>query len=170
MFIIPLTGRPKHNIVELFFNDRGIPDWYVTHKEPLRNAAGRIIGLMGVTHSFEGRRQVMHPYLQLDRALDYIREHFRAGVTIKELSAAVHLSPRQLHRKFHEAFRTSPQNFIIKLRIQAACEALQRDDTPIAVVARDYGFGDQSAFTQHFARHMGLTPLRYQRQFRLRRA
>ena len=36
-------------------------------------------------------------------------------------------------------------------------------------LARDFGFSDQSAFTQQFHKHLGLTPLRYQRQFRLRR-
>lgn len=162
------TGQPKHNIVELFFNDQGIPDWYITSKEPLFDARGRVFGLMGVTHSYTGRRQHLHPQLQLDRALAYIREHFRAGVTIKELSAAVHLSARQLHRKFHETFGVSPQAFIIKLRIQAACEALQKDETPISEVAASLGFCDQSNFTQLFQKHVGLTPLKFRQRFLLR--
>jgi AraC-like DNA-binding protein len=55
----------------------------------------------------------------------------------------------------------------MKLRIQAACDALTKEGTNIADVARDLGFCDQSAFTQHFHKHVGLTPLKYQRQFRL---
>jgi PAS domain-containing protein len=31
-------GEPKLNIVELFFNDQGIPDWFITNKLPLRDA------------------------------------------------------------------------------------------------------------------------------------
>lgn len=164
------TGKPKLNIVELFFTDQGIPDWFVTNKLPLLDEKGRVIGLMGVVQSFEGRKQVLQPYLQIDRALGYIREHFRSGVSISELAQIVHLSPRQLHRKFVETFGSSPQAFIMKLRIQAACEALQKEGAQIAEVARDLGFCDQSAFTHHFHRHMGMTPLAYLRQFRLRRA
>lgn len=163
------SGRAKHNIVELFFTDQGLPDWFVTSKEPLRDDEGRVMGVMGVVHSYAGRRQMLHPYQQLDRALEHIRERFREGVTVKELSSVVHLSPRQLHRKFHEAFGASPQEFIIKLRIQAACEALQREDLSVGDIAKDLGFCDQSNFTQLFQRHVGVTPLKYRQRFRLRR-
>ena len=162
------TGLAKLNIVELFFNEQGIPDWFVTNKLPLRDRRGRTIGIMGTVQTYEGRRKVLQPYLQIDRAVAYIREHFRSGVTVKELAHAVHLSPRQLHRKFIEAFGSSPQAFIVKLRIQAACEALQRVAAPIGEVARELGFCDQSSFTQLFQKHTGFTPLKYQQRFRLR--
>jgi AraC-like DNA-binding protein len=163
------TGKPKLNIVELFFTDQGIPDWFITNKLPLRDRRDRVIGVMGTVHSYEGRRQVLQPFLQLDRAVAYIRENFRRGVTVKELSYAVHISPRHLHRQFVDTFGSSPQAFIIKLRIQAACEALQREGSQISEVARDLGFCDQSSFTQLFQKHVGLTPLKYQKRFRLRR-
>ncbi len=163
------SGRPKLNIVELFFTDQGIPDWFVTNKLPLLDDAGRTIGIMGSIRSFEGKQQVMQPYLQIELALTHIREHFRTGISIHELAQIVHLSPRQLHRKFTETFGTSPQAFIMKLRIQAACEALQKEGAQITDVSRDLGFCDQSAFTHHFHRHIGLTPLKYLQQFRLRR-
>jgi PAS domain S-box-containing protein len=163
------TGEPKLNIVELFFNDQGVPDWFITNKLPLRDGRGAVIGVMGTVHSYEGRREVLHPYLQLDRAISYIREHFRSGVSVKELAHAIHISPRQLHRKFLEAFGTNPQTFIMKLRIQAACEALQREDAQIGEVARTLGFCGQSAFTQLFQKYVGLTPLKFQKRFQLRR-
>lgn len=163
------TGEPKLNIVELFFTEQGVPDWFVTNKLPLRDLRGRVIGLMGTVQSYEGRRQVLQPYLQLDRAVTYIRENFRRGVSVKELGHVLHVSLRQLHRRFVEAFGSSPQAFIIKLRIQAACEALQREGSQISEVATSLGFCDQSAFTQLFQKHVGLTPLKYQHRYRLRR-
>jgi AraC-like DNA-binding protein len=81
----------------------------------------------------------------------------------------LNLSPRQLHRKFIEAFGCSPQSVIIKLRIQTACEGLQREGSQISDVARELGFCDQSAFTQLFQEYAGLTPLKYQQRHRLRR-
>ena len=59
--------------------------------------------------------------------------------------------------------------FIVKLRIQAACEALQLEGSQISEVAADLGFCDQSSFTQLFQKHVGITPLKYQKRFRLRR-
>jgi PAS domain S-box-containing protein len=162
------TGEPKLNIVELFFNEQGVPDWFITSKLPLRNSHGKVIGIMGITHRYEGRRETLHPYVELDRAIIYIRENFRTGVSVKELAQAIHVSPRQLHRKFMTAFGTSPHTFIMKLRIQAACEALQNKDAEIQNVAQAYGFCSQSAFTSLFQKYVGLTPLKYLKKFQLR--
>jgi len=163
------TGQPKLNIVELFFTEQGVPDWFVTNKLPIRDRRGRVIGVMGTVQSYEARRQVLQPYLQLDRAVTYIRENFRRGVSVKELAIVLHVSLRQLQRRFVEAFGIGPQAFIIKLRIQAACEALQQEGSLISEVAASLGFCDQSAFTQLFQKHVGLTPLKYQKRYRLRR-
>ena len=161
------TGQPKLNIVELFFTDQGVPDWFVTNKLPIMDRKGAVIGIMGLVHSYEGRKEVLKPYLQLDRAVAYIRQNFRRGVSVTELAEIVHVSPRQLHRKFVETFGSSPQAFVMKLKIQAACEALQVEGAQISEVARAVGFRDQSAFTQHFHKHMGITPLKYLRRYRL---
>lgn len=161
------SGKPKLNIVELFFNRQGIPDWFITHKFPVFDRTGKVIGVMGVTQSYEVAKQALQPYLAIDRAVECIRERFREKLTVPQLAAYVHLSPRQLHRKFVETFGSSPQAFILKVRIQAGCELLQHGDRTISEVARETGFSDQSAFTQHFRRHMGMKPREYQGQFRL---
>lgn len=164
------TGEARLNLVELFFNQQGVPDWYVTNKLPVRNTAGKVIGLMGTTHSYEARKTHLRPFLSLERAIDYIRAHFRERISIETLAQQVHLSPRQLHRKFIETFGVGPQAFILKLRIQSACEMLQNPNEQISEVGAGLGFCDQSAFTQAFHKHIGLTPRQYQMQFRLRRS
>ncbi len=163
---IILTGKPKLGIVELFFGRRGIPDWFVTNKLPILDRTQRVIGIMGTTQSHTGNQQVLQSYLQIDRAVTWIREHFREPITVRELAALAHLSPRHLHRKFMQAFGSSPQMFIMKLRVQAACEILESGNSPMSEVAEQSGFCDQSKFTQHFHRHMGTTPLAYRRQVR----
>jgi PAS domain S-box-containing protein len=162
-------GEPRLNLVELFFNRQGIPDWFVTNKLPLRDSAGRVIGIMGTTASIEARKAFLQPFLNLEKAVSFIKEHFRKKISVEELAAHVHMSARQLHRRLCEAFGVGPQAFILKLRIQAACEALQREGTQIGNVAQDLGFCDQSAFTQAFHKHIGLTPRQFQMEFRLRR-
>ena len=43
-----LLALPKLNIAELFFNTQGIPDWFITHKLPVFNREGLVIGVMGL--------------------------------------------------------------------------------------------------------------------------
>jgi AraC-like DNA-binding protein len=38
---------------------------------------------------------------------------------------------------------------------------LRQGRDPIAEIATDCGFYDQSSFTSHFRRHMGVTPRKY---------
>lgn len=160
------TGQPKLGIVELFFNRQGIPDWFVTHKLPVFDRRGAVIGVMGLVRAHGGAPDEVHTHRQIERAVEHIRTHFRQRVTVPELAAMACLSPRQLHRKFVEAFGMSPQAVILKVRIQAACELLADPDRSVGEIASEVGFADQSSFTQHFQKHLGLTPLKYRRQFR----
>ncbi len=159
------TGEAKWHIVELFFNRQGLPDWFVTDKMPVRDKRGRVIGVMGIVRAYGSAPEEVHTHQQIARAVEHIRSHFRQKITVEELADLTHLSTRQLHRKFIEAFGMGPQAVIMKLRIQAACELLGDPDAMISEVARTVGFTDQSSFTQHFHKHMGVTPLRYRRQF-----
>ena len=158
------TGKPKLQILELFFNLQGLPDWYLTNKYPVRGHDGSVIGVMGIVQSYAGRHEAMTPYLQLNRAVDFLRENFRKSVVIADLARMVGMSIRQFNRRFHEVFGTSPQTFLIKTRIQAACEALRNTDDPISDIALDNGFYDQSSFTLHFRKHVGMTPLKYRKE------
>lgn len=158
------TGKPKLKIVELFFNRQGLPDWYFTNKFPVLGRDGSVIGVMGTVQSYTGRKTAFVPHQQIDRAVTYLREHFHEPVNLTDLAKRTGMSVRQFNRRFREVFGTNPRTFLIKTRIQAACEVLRTGDKPIAEIALDFGFCDQSAFTQHFRRHMGLTPAAYRKR------
>jgi AraC-like DNA-binding protein len=158
------TAKPKLKIIELFFNQQGLPDWYLTNKFPVFGRDGTVIGVMGTVQSYSGGKSAFTPHLQIDRAVSYIREHFHESVNLTELARRTGMSVRQFNRRFREVFGTNPRTFLIKTRVQAACEVLRTCDRPIAEIAIDFGFCDQSAFTQHFRKHMGMTPAAYRKQ------
>lgn len=158
------TGKPKLKIVELFFNRQGLPDWYFTNKFPVFGRDGSVIGVMGTVQSYTGRKTAFVPHQQIDRAVTYLREHFHEAVNLTDLAKRTGMSVRQFNRRFREVFGTNPRTFLIKTRIQAACETLRSSDKPLAEIALDFGFCDQSAFTQHFRKHMGITPATYRKR------
>jgi len=160
------SGESRLNLVELFFNSQGVPDWFITNKLPVFDEDGKVMGVMGTVQSYEGRRDGMQPYFQIDRAVQHIKQHFRESISISDLAKLVNLSVRQLNRKFRETLNSNPQAFIIKTRVQAACEELRSTDTPLGEIALDLGFYDQSSFSFQFRRQMGETPLSYRRRFR----
>lgn len=158
------TGKPLINRVEIWYNEQHLLDWLVTNKLPIRDTQGQVIGLMGVVQSYEGKKESFLPYSHINEAVDYIRENHSGRINVSDLARKVGVSERQLHRKFRTFFGMGVQEFLAKTRIQASCDTLIHQDGSISEIAGDFGFCDQSAFTQQFRQHTGMTPLKYRQR------
>ena len=64
------TGQARLNIVELFFNPQGIPDWFITNKMPLRDKAGRIVGTFGISRDYTALKQAEEALRQAKEAAE----------------------------------------------------------------------------------------------------
>lgn len=159
------SGQPLIGRVEIWYKSPGILDWFVTNKLPLRDAAGRIVGVMGTIQSYDDKHKSLLPFFEITRVVEYIRANHRRPITVEQLAALIHLSPRQLRRKFLEVFGMGVHEFLLKSRVQAAADALANSGDSIAEIAQQFGFCDQSAFTQQFRKYIGTTPLRYRRKY-----
>jgi AraC-like DNA-binding protein len=161
------TGKPLLQCVEIWFNEQRLLDWFSTNKLPLRDARSRIVGIMGTVSSYQHSRTASVPYSQIGVVVDYISEHHRRKLTVTELAEIAHISPRHLHRRFVEFFKMSVQEFLARTRIQSACESLIRTNSTIVEIAHEFGFCDQSAFTQQFRKHIGTTPHKFRKRHRV---
>lgn len=150
------TGTPLINRNEAWRNEKPI----VTSKFPVRDALGRVIGVMGM-FQLSGRQQVLSTEQEIDGAVHYIHSHLGERMTIEQIAERAFISPRQLRRKFSRQFGMSVQEFVIKARIEAASDELRHSSASIAEIANRFGFCDQAAFTNHFRKRMGMTPRRF---------
>lgn len=108
-------------------------------------------------------RQVLkrHPAARAcDRAIAFIEAHFAEPVALQDLADASGLGPRHLCRAFREATGLSPHQYLLRNRVEHAKRLISRD-VPLAEVALQCGFSDQSQLTRTFVRHVGTTPGRY---------
>ena len=164
------TKQPKLNILELVFNSKGLPDWYLTNKYPLLNSDGHVVGVIGTVRPYGEENPVHNQDLkwerddEIGRAVSYIRQNFRTNLEIANLVKVSGLNHRKLHRGFIELFGVAPMQFITRTRIEAACDDLLTTNKKLSQIAKDNGFYDQSSFTQHFRRQMKVTPLKYRKE------
>jgi len=100
---------------------------------------------------------------EVDRIL---RDRFREQVTLTELAGMVQVHPVHLARAFRKRFGCCVGEQIRKLRIEAACRELQHSQLPIAEIAAQTGFSDQSHLSRTLKRHTGMSP----HQFRVSQA
>jgi AraC-like DNA-binding protein len=146
-------------------NGKGVLTCYLCSKVPLRDEAGRVIGIAGVMRDAQSAGSTIGPYEDLKPALEYLHKHFNESITIETVAARVHLSASQFQRRFRALFQTSPMQYLLQLRIDSACQQLQRTDASIGTIAMDNGFYDQSAFCRQFQKRIGITPRRYRDRY-----
>jgi PAS domain S-box-containing protein len=159
------SGQPLPNQIWLVGNADGQLRWFISSKTPLRGGDQQIIGIAGVMRDFQRTESLVKPYQELEHVLSYVLEHFATRLRIEDLAAIVHLSVSQFDRKFKRLFRMTPQQYLLRVRINAASQALLHTDRSLANIADETGFYDQSSFTKHFVKHTGLTPRQFRKHY-----
>ena len=91
---------------------------------------------------------------------DYLEAHAAEDVSLTRLSRLTGLSRFHLLRAFRDDVGASPFQYQTQLRI-ARARRLLRSGCPIAEVALEVGFVDQSHLTRQFKRWVGVTPGQY---------
>ncbi len=90
----------------------------------------------------------------------YLREHFAENISLTKLAQLAGLSPFHFGRVFTQEFGMPPHAFQTQLRVSRA-KSLLRLGWPIAAVACEAGFADQSHLNRHFKRLVEPSPGRY---------
>ena len=130
------SGRPVLDNLDLtLFNDRQ-PGWCLTHKTPILNAAGEVIGLACLSKDLQEPSRTGGVDGRLAQAVDLIQANYAQVLRVEEVAAVAGVSEAQ--------------------RLTSGAEAI----TDIAISC---GFFDQSALTRHFRQITGLTPGQYRK-------
>jgi AraC-like DNA-binding protein len=98
---------------------------------------------------------------RLKRVRDYIETHLDDRLTLTDLAGAACLSPYHFSRSFKEAVGVGPQRYVMQRRLERAKTLMRRSNQPLAAIAQQVGFADQSHLTSIFRRETGVTPGRY---------
>jgi AraC family transcriptional regulator len=105
------------------------------------------------------RRDGALPRAKLRAVVEYVEEHLDASPTLEQLAAVARLSPYHFARQFKAATGLPPYQYVIARRVERAQQLLRQDrDLSLAEIAARAGFSDQSQFSQHFKRLVGVTP------------
>jgi len=117
-----------------------------------------------IRHVSAPRRPAIRRYGTLPRAklraiVEYIEEHLGARPSLEQIAAVACLSPNYFAWQFKKATGVPPHQYVLARRVERAKQLLQTGgDFSLAEVAADAGFYDQSQFSHHFKRLVGVTP------------
>lgn len=97
------------------------------------------------------------------------QNHAQKDISLELLAAEMGMSARNFARRFKAATGKSPLNYLHALRIAAAKELLETENSGIQQIASRVGYTDVLFFRTLFKRHAGLSPNDYRKRFGMRR-
>jgi len=110
-------------------------------------------------------RNVRAPPRWIAQIHDLLRDRFRESLRLDELAQVAQVHPVHLARAFRAAYGTSPGEFIRRLRIEWAARQVAETGRPLAEIALDAGYSDQSHFSRVFKAFYKIPPGTWRRRF-----
>lgn len=90
--------------------------------------------------------------------LRYMEKHMAENLKLITLAEIADLSPTGLIWKFRQQLNTTPQQYLIHLRIQLAKQLLVETSLPITQIAEKCGYNDVYYFSNAFHKNTGVSP------------
>ena len=112
-----------------------------------------------------GRRAV-RPSGPLAPLLDWIHYNFAQPCPIASLALRSGLKPSAFNAAFRAATGTSPQAYIIGLRLDEARRRLVQEPIPVTEIGQQVGIPDERQFRRLFLHRFGLSPATWRRERR----
>lgn len=101
-------------------------------------------------------------YLQrLAPVIQAISQEYTEELTVEELARRFYLHPTTLRDWFQKAVGLSPQQYLHRVRISAACSLLLGTSRPVLDIGLEVGYRSVSSFSRQFRAICGCTPTAY---------
>ena len=125
-------------------------------------AEGMCFELMGEMARMADRSHRQPPsWLRATR--EFLHDRCSEHVRIADVARAAGVHPIHLARTFRKFFQCSPGDYLRRCRLDRAAHLLAAGSLPLARIAAEAGFADQSHFSKAFRKEFSTTPHDYRR-------
>lgn len=98
-------------------------------------------------------------------AVEYMKQNYMQPLTINKIAEYCCLSTSHFHKIFLETAHTTPNNYLLQIRLSHAKSLLVKSTMPISEIAENCGFNSQAYFSDCFKRQLGATPREFRNSF-----
>ncbi|CCN49716.1 putative Transcriptional regulator, AraC family [Vibrio nigripulchritudo MADA3029] len=99
-------------------------------------------------------------------AIRYIHQKLSSEIKVEQIAEHIGLSTRQLGRIFRNELNVSPNQYLLKERINLACDLLKNSDLTLERIASRSGLMSGDNLRNLFQRQFGVSPLAYRQRFK----
>ncbi len=163
-------GNPIRDHLELHLYPGGRSGWCLTFKEPVMGKNRQVAGICGISRDLHSPGEQDEDFGALSGAIDHIHRRYDEALRLPGLAEMAGLSVYQFDRRIRGLFHVTAGQYLVKVRIDAACTRLSGTAESIAQIALSCGYSDQSAFSRQFKQAVGISPLAYRKKIRASRS
>jgi AraC family transcriptional regulator len=102
------------------------------------------------------------PWVQR-RCFDFMHGRLSEDISLEDLAAEAQLSPFHFARMFKHSVGVPPRVYLTRLRMEKACELLEKTDLPVTEIAFEVGYASNQAFARVFLKERNMTPTAFRR-------
>ncbi|CCN80736.1 putative Transcriptional regulator, AraC family [Vibrio nigripulchritudo SFn27] len=99
-------------------------------------------------------------------AIRYIHQKLSSEIKVEQIAEHIGLSTRQLGRIFRNELNVSPNQYLLKERLNLACDLLKNSDLTLERIASRSGLMSGDNLRNLFQRQFGVSPLAYRQRFK----
>jgi YesN/AraC family two-component response regulator len=100
-------------------------------------------------------------------SLSFIEQRYQDEISVEDIAAFCNLDRSYLGKVFRSVLDTSPQNFLIRFRINKSCELMKITDRTISEISSMVGYPNQFNFSRAFKHIMGQSPREWRNEHKL---
>lgn len=101
---------------------------------------------------------------QIARVQAFIDENLHRSIVARDLSAVARRSPAHFSRSFKKAFGEPPHAYVVRRRLERACQFMVATSESLSEIALNVGLSDQAHLCRLFRRAFGQSPSTWRRE------
>jgi AraC-like DNA-binding protein len=100
-------------------------------------------------------------------SLSFIEQRYQDEISVEDIAAFCNLDRSYLGKVFKSVLNTSPQDFLIRFRINKSCELMKITDRTISEISVMVGYQNQFNFSRTFKHITGKSPRAWRNENKL---
>lgn len=111
----------------------------------------------------EEKKEGINPHYAVDRAKEYMEEHYCENLTLQQVAEQVGISHGYLSTLFSQQVGCGFIDYLHQLRVERACVYLKQNYFKTYEIAYKLGFRDEKYFSKVFKKYKGVSPSAYRK-------
>lgn len=105
-----------------------------------------------------------YKFERLSIGRDYIANNYQAPLSLSGIAKSSYMSPYHFLRVFKNTYGETPNEFLIRLRVEQAKKMLITGNYSVSEICEEVGYTSLGSFSSLFLKQVGVAPTLYRRK------